>query len=151
LQIERITKEEEAIGILKLDDPQLKKQVLDKQGMTAVEWVQWIEGHLNDNDGNFMRLWAVKEGGMIKAYMIMLNTVVPPVSRACYILYQCFFGMTDEEGEPYHRELIRMARGWAKECGARKKGGIAIQTDYPHVNERLGFYREGYSMVMDLE
>jgi len=148
MKIERIEKQGEATTILSIDDPKLADQVLNRVECSKVEWVQWIVSHLTLDDGRHMRLWAVKEDNKIKAYMIAMNAVQPPLSRSIFILYQNFFGMTDEEGEPYHRKLLEKVKQWAKECGARK---LCIQTDYPHINSRLDFVEEGHTMVLELK
>lgn len=147
MDIKRITDPGKAASILAIDDPLLKEQVLDRVGCSKAEWVQWIVSHLMRGDGKILRLWAIEEGGKIRAYMVAMNAVNPPLSRAIYILYQNFFGMTDDEGEPYHKELLQIVKEWAKECGATR---LAIQTDYPRVNSRLGFIEEGHSMVLKL-
>ncbi len=142
MEIQRITEPKEATSILSLDDPRLNDQVLSRVECSKAEWVQWIVSHLA---GNFIRLWAIKDGMKIKAYMVAVNAVNPPLSRSVIILYQNFFGMTDDEGEPYHKELLKKVMEWAISCGARR---LAIQTDYPRVNSRLGFVEEGHSMVL---
>lgn len=145
MEIERITEERDVAGILGLDDPRLEEQVLSRVECTKAEWVQWIVSYVSQP--RYLGIWAVRENGKIRAYIVVVNAVNPPLSRACLILYQNFFGMSDEEGAPYHERLLEAVKEWARECGARR---LCIQTDYPRVNGRLGFVEEGHSMVLEL-
>jgi hypothetical protein len=148
MEIERIISEEMAAGILRLEDPRLQSQVLDRLECTKSEWVQGIVRYLPFLYGNFLRMWAIREGMAIRAYMIAVNAVQPPFSRSVMIVYQNFFGMTDDEGELYLQRCLDEVKAWTRELGAKK---ICIVTDYPRVNARLGFVEEGHSMVLKVE
>ena len=144
--VERIMEEEEITSILKLEDPRLEKQVLSRLQCTQAEWVQWIVMYTRQPD--FMGLWAVKEGKDIKAYMIAVNAVAPPISRSVSIVYQSFFGMKDADGDLVALQAVEQIKEWAKEKGALN---ISIFTDKPRINALYGFEAEkGVSMVMKL-
>lgn len=144
--IDQVTEEQEITSILKLDDPRLNKQVLSRLQCTKAEWVQWIVRFTRTPE--FMRLWAVKDGKDIKAYMIAVNTVFPPISRSVNIVYQSFFGMKDEDGVLVGIKAIEKVKEWTKELGATN---ISIFTDKPHINAQFGFEVEkGVSMVLKL-
>lgn len=148
--VQRITSLQDAASILSIDDERLESQVLNKVGCTKTEWVQWIVSNLEKNDGHFLRLWAAKdESGKVKAYIIAVNAVAPPISRSVFILYQNFFGMKDDEGVHYGPEVLLNVEKWAKELGAKN---ISIQTDYPRINSKFGFEPEsGVSMVKRID
>ena len=144
--VSQITEEQEITSILKLEDPRLEKQVLSKLNCTKAEWVQWIIMYTRKPD--FMRLWAVKDDKDIKAYMIAVNTMAFPISRSVSIVYQCFFGMKDDDGNLVGAQAIEQIKDWAREKGA---SNISIFTDKPRVNSQFGFEVEkGVSMVLKL-
>ena len=144
--VERITSQEEVASILALEDPMLDKQVLRKLDCSKAEWVQGINNLIPNRD--FMSMWAVKEGGLIKAYLIAVNAVAPPFSRSVVIPYQTFFGMKDDEGMLLLNTVRELVKEWAIEKGAKS---IQIFTDKPHINSQFGFVQErGVSMVLKL-
>jgi len=144
--VERITEPKEATSILKLEDPRLEKQVLQKLNCSKAEWVQFIVSYISKID--FLGLWAVKENENIKAYMIAVNAIAPPISRSILILYQSFFGMKDEDGELIGLQALNAIKEWAKEKGAIS---LTICTDKPRINSQFGFEKEdGVMMVLKL-
>ena len=144
--VEQITDVEELTSILKLPDPMLDKQALSKLKCSKAEWVQWIIQYTRNP--NFMRVYAVKEGKDIKAYMIAVNAIAPPISRCFLIVYQCFFGMKDEDEQFVGQFAIDEIAKWTLENGSDE---INIFTDKPHINEKFGFKTErGVSMVLEL-
>ena len=148
MKVERIENEAEVVSILSLDDPRLQKQVLDNLECTKAEWVQGIVSMMKLNNGNFLRVYASKEKGKIKAYMIAVNAIMPPLSRYFTIVYQNFFDMENDNGELIGREALDMVIDWAKSEGAKK---IVIQTEYPRIMSQFEFKPEkGTPMVLDL-
>lgn len=146
MEVERITNPGDVTTILNIDDTRIKKQVLDKLDCSKIEWIQMITKYI-EHDG-FMRMWGVKEDGNIKAYMIAINCVQPPISRSIAILYQSFFGMKDEDGALIGEKAFEKVKEWAMELGARN---IVIQTDKPRINSKFGFQLdEGVCMVYKL-
>lgn len=144
--VERIVEPKEATSILKLEDPRLEKQVLQKLNCSKAEWVQFIVSYISNQ--NFLGLWAIKENEDIKAYMIAVNAIAPPISRSVLILYQTFFGMKDEDGELVGMQALNAIKEWAREKGAIN---ISIITDKPRINSQFGFEKEdGISMVLKL-
>jgi len=144
--VERIVEPKEATSILKLEDPRLEKQVLQKLNCSKAEWVQFIVSYISNQ--NFLGLWAIKENEDIKAYMIAVNAIAPPISRSVLILYQTFFGMKDEDGELVGMQALNAIKEWAREKGAIN---ISIITDKPRINSQFGFEKEdGIPMVLKL-
>lgn len=146
MEVERIVSPGDVTTILNMDDDRLKKQVLDKLDCTKIEWTQMIAKYVEHD--NFMRMWALKENGTIKAYMVAINCVQPPISRSVAILYQSFFGMKDDDGALIGIKAFEKVKEWAMEIGAKY---IVIQTDKPRINSRFGFEKdEGVCMVCNL-
>lgn len=138
MKIERILTKEEAASILEIEDIHLTEQV----PCSKAEWVQWLVENVERQD--FIGIWGIKEGKKVKAYLIALNGVFPPISRSVYIFYQSFY----EKAKQYADEVMSELKAWAKSCGASK---ITIYTKYPRVNSLFGFKPEkGVSMVMEL-
>ena len=149
MEVKKITSVEEIISILSLKDERLEKQVLQRLECTKAEWVQWIVKMLTFNDGNSLKVWATSdELKKIKAYIIAMNAVSPPISKSVLILYQNYFGIKDDDGVLYLEKALICVEEWGKELGANK---IIIQTNYPRINSKLGFILEdGVSMFKRL-
>jgi hypothetical protein len=125
-----------------IDDQRLEDQVLDQVGCTKAEWVQWITD--NAKNGNFIGVWGTVRDDRIERYIVAVNGVYPPLSRAVLILYQNFFGETDEDAHPLFDRALACVDEWAEILGANRITGV---TKYPRIMGKYGFEREGIAIT----
>jgi len=129
--------------ILSLQDDHLEKQIPCDKG----EWVQWLVQNIeNDRIG----IWTIKDDneGRVKAYVVAVDAMNPPISDSVVILYSSVYSSIGEEG---NQEVMEKIKEWSRERGAKK---ITIQTWYPRIMSTYGFVEfgkeEGTFMRLDL-
>jgi len=137
-ELRRITDPAEIATIFGLADERLEDQVSMDRG----EWVQYLQNQMHKE--GWACMYGLIENGRVKKYMVAVNAVSPPISRAVLILYQNFF--KDHENGKIALEKIKT---WARQKGAQK---IAIHTLYPRINKEFGFIKEpGENMYIPLD
>jgi len=136
--LKRITDPAEVATIFGLVDERLEDQV----HMDPGEWVQYLQNQMTKE--GWACMWGLVENGRIKRYIVAVNAVSPPISRAVLILYQNFF--KDHENGLRALEEIK---AWARTKGADR---VAIHTLYPRINAQFGFMKEpGENMYIPLD
>lgn len=144
---EIITDRKLIVTIAQLKDERLKKQVLEPRNCTLIEWVQFLETHIQRP--NFLKIWGTVKDGMLKRYFVALNAVYPPLGREVVLLYQNYFGDINESGSHIGAQILEEVKKWGQELGAKK---IHTFTKYPRVMSKFGFVEEkGSSVYIELD
>ena len=140
-EIVRITERRHIVSILAIEDERLDAQVLHLRNISKVEWVQWLESMISKE--NLIGMWGILENDKIRYYIVAMNAVMPPISKAIMLLYQNFFGAKDSNGNNYGRVLDYIKK-WGIELGANE---ICAFTRYPRIMSRFGFKKENHTSV----
>lgn len=136
MELKRITNPNEIVTMFEIEDEHLDNQI----PCSKAEWTQWL---MNVCRVPSVGIWGfVNDEGKVKKYIVALNGVNPPISRAIYLLYQNFF--RDHE---LGLQAIERIKEWALECGANR---LAMQSKWPRLNRQFGWKEEGVAMYMEL-
>lgn len=75
-------------------------------------WVQWMVEHISSPK---VGIWVTEEDGVITSYIVLLNTVTPPLSNTVIVLY-----LWSNCSHKKLRKLIEKAKEWVVEIGSKK-------------------------------
>ncbi len=80
-------------------------------------WIQWlVEQIVNPKIG----VWAAIEDDIVSGYLVMLDSIAPPISDSVVVLY-----LWSPQSHKITRLLIEEAKKWTQEIGA-KRGLITV-------------------------
>ena len=104
MKIKEVSTVEDVMSLWTVED-----DVEDVLHLERGEWIQWLMAQFQQ-EFRRVHIWTVDKGGKIVAYVVVLNSVVPPVSSSVAILYMWSLLDVEEEGL-----LLSHIKKWAKE------------------------------------
>ena len=132
--IKRLTTEEEVAELIGIDDENIE----DIFGCTKGEWIQWLVSQATNE--NLFILASYKDD-FISDYIVVSNTVCPPLTDSISILY-----VYSKLGKTKHEEVLKEIVKWGISLGAKR---IIMQTKTPILFYRYGF--EETDTLMELK
>ena len=118
--IERVPNGQIAAGILKYEDPELQKNVLDNLKIDKGAWVQSVVESISILEGNWLRMYAVIDENKIKGYMIATNCNNPPLSKYIMINYLTLFGVEDQDRVEWGLKLLGEIKQWSESLNCKQ-------------------------------
>ncbi len=112
---------------------------------TLEEWVQWLMQVVGDEEK--FGIWVGRnEEKELRAYIVVLDCQMPPISDSVMVLYYSFIDPNEAIKET--QNAFEEIKKWAEERGAEK---ISLFTKHPRVMSTFGFIKEeGTPMTLNL-
>lgn len=140
--IEKILDPKLIVSILQVPDDRIQYQLYEPRNCTQIEWVQFLQTNIANE--KMIGVWGIIKEKKLIHYIVAFNAVYPPLGREILLVYQNFFGVTDEDGTHLGKQALELIKDWGRELGAIK---IHTFTEYPRVMSKFGFVEEKGSSV----